>query len=127
MSDSLATTGTVPLQAPLSMGFPRQEYRSGLSFHSPGHLPHPGVEPASPALQVDSLLLSHQGSPFSDGESEVTKSCPTLCYPMAMAQGFSRQEYWSVLPFLMVTVCNSLKEKKILCMFETYFHYLLAF
>ena len=64
MSDSLATPGTVPLQGPLSMGFPRQEYRRGLSLHSPGNLPHPGVKPASPALQVDSLLLSHQGSPI---------------------------------------------------------------
>ena len=35
-------------QAPLSMGFPRQEYWSGLPFPSPGHLPDPGIEPASP-------------------------------------------------------------------------------
>ena len=38
------------LQAPLSMGFPRQEYWSGLPFPPPGDLPHPGVEPTSPAL-----------------------------------------------------------------------------
>ena len=37
-------------QAPLSMGFPRQEYWSGLPFLSPGDLPHPGIEPRSPAL-----------------------------------------------------------------------------
>jgi len=42
------------------MGFPRQEYRSGLLFPSPGALPNPGIEPTSPALQADSLLLSHQ-------------------------------------------------------------------
>ena len=36
--------------APLSMGFPRQEYWSGLPFPSPGHLPDPGIEPVSPAL-----------------------------------------------------------------------------
>ena len=36
----------------------------GLPFPSPGDLPDPGIEPASPALQVDSLLLSHQGSPY---------------------------------------------------------------
>ena len=47
--------------APLSMGFPRQEYWSGLPFPSPGDLPNPGIKPASPALQVDSLLLSHLG------------------------------------------------------------------
>ena len=34
----------------LSVGFPRQEYCSGLPFPSPGHLPNPGIEPASPAL-----------------------------------------------------------------------------
>ena len=43
------------------MGFLRQEYWSGLSCPLPGDLPHPGIEPASPALQVDSLMLSQQG------------------------------------------------------------------
>ena len=38
------------LQAPLSMGFSRQEYWSGLSLPSPGDLPNPGIEPGSPAL-----------------------------------------------------------------------------
>ena len=46
---------TVACQAPLSMGFSRQEYWSGLSFPSPGDLPDPGTEPRSPALQADSL------------------------------------------------------------------------
>ena len=59
MSDSFVTPGTVALQAPLSMGFPRQEYWSGLSFPSPGDLPYPGIEPASLEWQVDSLPLSH--------------------------------------------------------------------
>ena len=52
--------------APLSMGFSRQGYWSGLPHPPPGDLPHPGIEPmasAAPALQVDSLLLSHWGSP----------------------------------------------------------------
>ena len=44
-----ATPSTVAHQAPLSMGFSRQEYWSGLPFPSPGDLPHPGNEPASPA------------------------------------------------------------------------------
>ena len=42
-------------QAPLSMGFSRQEYWSGSPFPSPGDLPDPGIEPASPALQADDL------------------------------------------------------------------------
>ena len=49
-------------QALLSMGFPRQEYWHGLSFPSSGELPDPGIKSMSPALRVDSLLLSHQGS-----------------------------------------------------------------
>ena len=61
-----ATPWTVAHQAPLSMGFSRQDYWSGLPCPSPGDLPGPGIEPASLgslALQVDSLLLSHQGIP----------------------------------------------------------------
>ena len=50
-------------QAPLSMGFSRQEHWNGLLFPSLEDLPHPGIEPGSPALQSDSLPLSHQGSP----------------------------------------------------------------
>ena len=55
---------TVARQAPLSMGFSRQEYLSGLPCPPPGDLPDPGVEPRPPALQADSLSsLSHLGSP----------------------------------------------------------------
>ena len=46
----LVTPRTVAHQAPLSIGFSRQEYWSGLPFPSPGDLPDPGIEPASPAL-----------------------------------------------------------------------------
>ena len=42
-------------QTLLSMGFSRQEYWSGLPLPSPGDLPHPGIEPRTPALQIDSL------------------------------------------------------------------------
>ena len=44
------TPWTVPHQAPLSMGFSRKQYWSGLTFPSPGDLPDPGIEPGSPAL-----------------------------------------------------------------------------
>ena len=47
---TLATPRTVACQAPLSIGFLRQEYLSGLPFPPPGDLPHPGIEPVSPAL-----------------------------------------------------------------------------
>jgi len=45
------------------MGFSRQEYWSGLPRPPPGDLPDPGIKPVSPALQADSLQLSHWGSP----------------------------------------------------------------
>ena len=56
------TLWTVVLQIPLSMGFSRQEYWSGLPFPPPGDLPDPGfkhVSPGAPILQAVSLLLSH--------------------------------------------------------------------
>ena len=48
------------------MGFHRQEYWSALPFPSPGDLPDSGMEPGSPTLQADSLLLSHQGGPLDN-------------------------------------------------------------
>ena len=42
----------------------RPEYWSGEPFHSPGDLPHPGIEPRSPALQADSLPAEPQGKPW---------------------------------------------------------------
>ena len=59
--DSFATPWTAARQAPLSMGFPRQKYWSGLPFPSPGDLPNPGIEPRSPALQVKSLPSESPG------------------------------------------------------------------
>ena len=55
MSDSLQMLWTIVCQAPLSMGFSRQEYWSGLPFPSPGDVPHVGIKPASlksPALAI---------------------------------------------------------------------------
>ena len=62
------TPWTVACQAPLSMGFPRQEYQSGLPFPSPGDLP----EPASPALASEFFTT---GPP---GKATNTGSCPKL-------------------------------------------------
>ena len=57
------TLWTVDHHALLSMGFSRQEYWVGLPCPPPGDLPNPGIDPESPALQVDSLPLGDQGSP----------------------------------------------------------------
>ena len=62
-----ATLWTVALHAPLSLGFPREEYWSGLPFPSAGDLPDPGIKPTSPvspALQVDSLVTEPSGKPW---------------------------------------------------------------
>ena len=52
---TLVTPWTVACKAPLSMGFLRQEYWSGLPFCSSGNFPDPGIEVRSPAFQADSL------------------------------------------------------------------------
>ena len=62
---TLATPWTAAHQAPLSMGFSRQEYWSGLPFPSPGDLPDPGIEPRSPTLQADPLTSAPPGKPLN--------------------------------------------------------------
>ena len=65
VSNSFVTPWAVAFQVLLSMGFPRQEYWSGLPFPPPGDLPDPGIKlqsPVSPAFLAD-CLLSHRGSP----------------------------------------------------------------
>ena len=62
---TLATPWTVACQAPLSMGFSRKEYWSGLSFPFPGDLSNPGIEAGSPALKVNSLLTKLQEKSLS--------------------------------------------------------------
>ena len=67
MSDPSATSWIVACQDPLSIGFSRQEYWSGLPFPSPGNLPSIGIEPLSPmspALQADSLPTQPSGNPM---------------------------------------------------------------
>ena len=58
------TPWTIAHQAPLSMGFPRQEDCSGLPFPSPGHLPDPGIESASPALAGGFFTTEPPGKPL---------------------------------------------------------------
>ena len=66
------------------MGFYRQEYRSGLPCPPPGELPNPGIESTTPALQADSLPLSHWESPSNEcaAAAKSLQSCPTLCNPI---------------------------------------------
>ena len=59
----IVTPWTVARQAPLSMGFSRQDYLSGLLLPSPGDLPNPEIEPIAPALQAGSLPSEPPGKP----------------------------------------------------------------
>ena len=95
-------------QAPLAMGFSRQEYWSGLPYTSPGDLPDPGTEPvslASPALVGRFASSALAGPALARERERVAQSCPTLCNPMnctrqaPLSMELSRQEYWSGLPF----------------------------
>ena len=66
------TPWTITCQAPLSVGFPRQKYLSGLQFASPGDLPNPRIEPMSPALQEDSFTSEPPGKPNSSTDIHKT-------------------------------------------------------
>ena len=107
-----ATPWTVAHQAPPSMGFSRQEHWSGLPFPSSGDLPNPGIKPWSATLQANSLQSELPGKPqfhmWKMLVSEWVKSLScvglfatpwTVAYKAPLSMKFSRQEYWSGLPF----------------------------
>ena len=64
MSDSFVTSWIVAHQVPLSMGFSKQEYWSGLPFPSPGDLLNPGIKPSSPTLAGRFFTTEPQGKPI---------------------------------------------------------------
>ena len=70
-----ATPWTVAYQAPLSLGFSRQECWRGLPFPSPGYLPNPGIEPGSPALQADALPSAPPGKPNLHDKEGLHDAC----------------------------------------------------
>ena len=71
----------IAYRAPLSMEFSKQEYWSGLPFHSPGDLPGPGIEPWSLTLQADALPSEPPGKP-GRWQMPLLQLCSTLCDPM---------------------------------------------
>ena len=86
VSNSFVIPWTVACQAPLSMGFPRQEYWSGLPFSSPRDLPNPSLNPCLLHWQATSLPLSPQRCPYwiynYQFSSVQLLSCVRLCDPM---------------------------------------------
>ena len=75
-----ATPWIAVCQVPLSMGFSRQDYWSGLPCLPPGDLPNPGIEPAAPALPVDSLTTEPPGKPLGS-------SCLLLILALGVMDG----------------------------------------
>ena len=75
VSDS-ATSWTIAHQAPLSMGFSRQEHWSGLPFSLPGDVPHPGTNLTSPAV------AGATWEPLSNGHTTCAQLWPAHCDPM---------------------------------------------
>ena len=105
MSDSVIPW-TIPCQAPLSMGFPGQEYYSGLPCPPPGDLLYPGMEPGSPvapAIVGDSLKLNHLGSShetiFTLMMSEALWYCLIYCIHF-LYMVIMPQQNWSHQPLL---------------------------
>ena len=100
-----ATPQTLACQAPPLVEFSRQDYWSGLQFPTPRGLSHPGIKPASLALQADSLPLSHLGS-FVYYVQVLNRFTPvpffeapwTVAPQVSLSKGFSWQEYCSGLP-----------------------------
>ena len=109
------TAWTVTRQAPLSMELSRQEYWSGSPCPSPGGLPNPRIESKSPSLQVDSLpseaprksvtrlpvlkSCKHKSSQATHSVVSDSATPWTVAQQAPPSMGFSRQEYWSGLPF----------------------------
>ena len=106
MSD-FVTPCTVAHQAPLSVGFSRQEYRSGLPFPSPGDLPDPGIEPWSPALQVDALPSELLMKPMNNLDSILKSRDITLLTKVCLAKAM-------VFP-VVIYGCESWSIKKAEC------------
>ena len=74
MSNSFATPWTVAHHVPLSMGFPRQEYWSGMPFLSPGDLPGPGIEFLPPALLGGFFTSEPPQKPVSDIDVTISQA-----------------------------------------------------
>ena len=109
MSDSSATPRTVACQAPLSVGFLKQEYWSGLPFPLPGDFPTQGSSLRLLHIrhwQVDSLPLSRQGSPHLLGqllqaqcpEGATAKRTPGLAHPTHPAEVWGLRQPWKAAP-----------------------------
>ena len=93
---TLVTPWTVAHQDPLSLGFHRQAYWSGVSFPSPGDLPDSRSEPRSPALQADSLPSEPPGKPSGKMRQDLKTTLGVLC--VQRGQGNEPPNYFRITP-----------------------------
>ena len=113
MSDPCDPRDCVACQAPLFMGFSRQEYWSVLPFPSPGDLPDPGIKPRSPALQADSLPTEISGKPkrscFKISKIwiyfKIQSTEGYCCFPPVFLFSFCRSKQLSISGHLPKRVC----------------------
>ena len=114
MSNSLRSQGLQPTRLLCPWGFSRQEYCNELSCPPSGCLPNSGIEPRSPALQANSLPTQPPGKPQTSYCCCVIRSVLsdsagpswTVAHQAPLSMGFSRQEYWSGLPFPSPGICS---------------------
>ena len=93
-----STLWTIAYQAPLSMGFSRQECLSGLPCPPPGDLPDPGIKARFPGLQADSLLSEPPGKPKDSGVNSLSLlHCRWILYHLSH-QGSPRIMEWMAYP-----------------------------
>ena len=109
------------------MGFSRQEHWSGLPFPSPGDLPHPGIEPGSPALQADSLPSEPPGKPmYLQRTQQIVWHKLTGCYFYSLTFWFEKkekqqqQQSFSLYPSNTVFTFISIKENP--CIYILFHH-----
>ena len=97
-----ATLWTVAPQVPLSIGFSRQEYWTGLPCPPPGNLPDPGIETTSP---VESLLLSHWGSTYTSISMLISISVQSCSYVWLFATPWTAAHQPSPIPEAYSNLC----------------------
>ena len=94
MSNSFVTPWAIAHQAPLSMGFPRQEYWSALPFPSPGDLPGPGIKSVSPAFRVALCLTEPPGNFVLQSLSYFTIDFFFFCFNLMFLSLFWSFSIW---------------------------------
>ena len=124
----LATPWIVAHQAPLSKGFPRQEYWSGLPFPSPGELLNPGVKPAPPAVGGRSFTTEPPGKPTEESGRQVCgvpKESDTTKQQQQHCLGYKTSPQALSYFFLKAYICSTAVQCKISAMISEILFFLI--